>query len=268
MRHLVSILAMFAFLFPILEGKEPAPLCEGDYQHSLLEQVGKSQGELSKYPTFQYPNKGFEKIFEFCPESKILLFGYGSLINKKSASRNVKAEALESMQPAIAFGVKRMFNYQAKKTDHWGTDLDHKEKAMLNLAAAWNMKSMVNGVVMEIDREDLASLISREQGYDLVPILIASWNEVIAKDPEVEIKVAYTFVSPYEAREGVLYTSTQYYPVTNYLIAVQEGASEYGLNFVDFWNATTYLADGKTTVLDWDKKTFTGILCTKQIIET
>src|SRR5262249_27873324 len=152
--------------------------------------------EYSKYPHFSFPNQNYHSLLEFYPESKILLFGYGSLINKESAKRNVKPQAVESMQPAVAFGVKRVFNYQAKKTDHWGNNQNRKEKAMLNLIPAWDLKSSVNGVMMEIDAEDLASLITREKGYDLVPILTASWEDLIAENPKIEIKVAYTFVAP------------------------------------------------------------------------
>lgn len=128
------------------------------------------------------------------------------------------------------------------------------------------MASMVNGIVMEIDQEDLESLVAREKGYDLVRILIADWKDVISNKPHLEIKIAYTFVAPYELRNCVIYTSTEYYPVRGYLEAVQEGAFEYGEEFANFWNATTYLADGTTNIEKWDKHSFEGILCTKQNI--
>lgn len=266
MRYFFSFIVAFLFLTQNSRGNELMPLNNIKYQKIVLEKIGSQLNQLSFSHVFQYPNKDFEILFNQSPDSKVLLFGYGSLMNKQSASCNIKSEAIATMEPAIAFGVKRIFNYQAKKTDHWGLDLDRKEKAMLNLVPSWDIKSAINGVVIEIDQEDLASLIKREVGYDLVPILVASWNSIIGEDPHIDIKVAYTFVAPHEAREGVLYTSTQYYPVTNYLLAVQEGAYDYGSLFFDFWNTTTFLADGKTTIKDWDTKTFTGILCSKNAI--
>jgi len=266
MKLIALFLLCMSSLFLSLEAKESPPFLESSYQKILLKRVGESLPELADYPLFRFPNEGSESLLEHFPQSKVLLFGYGSLINKQSAARNVKPQALNTMRPVIAFGAKRIFNYQAQKTDHWGSDQHRKEHAMLNLIPSWDINSVVNGVVMEIDSEDLENLVKREKGYDLVPILIASWEDVSAKKPNVEIKVAYTFIAPNEPRNRIIYTSTQYYPVRGYLNAVREGTSGYGQDFADFWNDTTYLADGVTSIRCWDQATFEGILCSKQAV--
>jgi hypothetical protein len=123
---------------------------------------------------------------------------------------------------------------------------------------------MANGVVMEVSMEDLMQLIKRETGYDLVPLVVADWNDAIAENPHVKISIVYTFLAPDELRNGVDYTQTRYYPVRGYLHAVQKGASAFGQKFLNFWNTTTYLSDGTTPITHWDEKTFSGILDTKE----
>lgn len=233
-----------------------------DYQKHLLKKVGDKLPELVTHPFYLYPNAGFESIPDLYPNGKVLVFGYGSLMNKQSASRTVKPEALETMHPVIAFGVKRIFNYKATKTDHWGSDQDRKEKAMLNIVQTLNIGSIANGVALEVDLEDFKRLVEREVGYDLVPILVTSWNDAMNNNPHLEIRIAYTFVANHELRNHIDYTSTKYYPVRGYLNAIQDTAKGYGPEFSKMWNLTTYLADGTTCVNEWDKTTFLGILCT------
>lgn len=234
------------------------------YEKVLLQKVGAKLPELVTFPFFQYPNDGHQEITKYSPSNKVLLFGYGSLMNKVSAARSMKAAAVESMKPAIAFGVKRLFNYKVTDPSRWGTEQNRKERAMLNISQTLNIGSMANGVVLEVDAEDLSKLVSREIGYDLVPILVASWDDVMHQNPEIEIRVAYTFVAVNELRNNTAYTSTEYYPVLGYLHAVQEASQLYGPEFAAFWNATTYLANGTTPIEGWDEVTFMGILCTQK----
>lgn len=268
MQLLHSILFLFIIIFCHSKSQavEFSPVHQEtwhvDYQKFLLSKVGEKLPELVTLPFHHYPNKGFETIPDLFPNGKVLVFGYGSLMNKQSASHSMKPEAIESMQPAIAFGVKRIFNYKATKTDHWGLDQDHKEKAMLNLVQTLNIASIANGVTLEVDLEDFKRLVEREIGYDLVPILVTSWDDAMNHNPHLEIRIAYTFVANHELRNHIDYTSTKYYPVRGYLNAIQNTTQGYGQDFSKMWDVTTFLADGTTCVKDWDKKTFLGILCT------
>ena len=185
-------------------------------------------------------------------------------MNKASASKSLKAEAVESMAPAIALGVKRIFNYKAAQLEQWGRNLDPMERAMLNLIPTTTYKSIANGVVMKIDQKDFARLVQREVGYDLMPILIADWDSVIAENPRVEIKVAYTFIVPDEIRNGIDYTQTKYYPVRSYLRASEDGASAFGKTFHKLFNYTSYLANGTTRVCQWDQKDFETLLKSRE----
>jgi len=228
----------------------------------LLNKVSEKLPELASYPSYRYPNKCHKQTQKLFPGEKVLVFGYGSLMNKQSASRSVKEEALETMQPVIAFGVKRLFNYKASKTDHWGANQHPKEKAMLNLMQTTNLRSMANGVTLEVDAEDFNRLVERETGYDLVPVLVTAWKDLVEQNPEPEIRIAYTFIAANELRNHIDYTSTEYYPVRGYLHAIQQTTYTFGEEFAHMWDTTTYLADGTTKINEWDQETFQGILCT------
>lgn len=232
------------------------------YQKLLLKEAGAKLPDLASYPSFRFPNNGHEAIGDQFPQGKILVFGYGSLMNKESAKRSIKEESLNSMQTAVAFGVKRVFNYQATKSPRWKEDQDPKEQAMLNVVQTYNIDTMVNGVSIEVDSEDLSALVKREVGYDLVPILVASWDDLVGQSPEINIRVAYTFVAMNELREHIHYTNTEYYPIRWYLEMIENSVDEFGEKFAHMWDETTYLADGTTKINEWDRETFKNILST------
>lgn len=232
------------------------------YEEQVLKVVAAKMPDLMTYPTYRYPNDGHEHVLNVYPNGKILVFGYGSLMNRVSAAKTIKAESVDTMETALAFGAKRVFNYKASKTRHWQEDLDEKEKAMLNLAQTFNISSLVNGVTIEVDLEDFSRLVLREIGYDLVPILVVSEKDILDEHPNLDVRVAYTFVAMNELRDHINYTSTKYYPVRGYLHAVQEASAMHGERFAKTWNKTTYMADGTTLIDNWDQRTFKGILCT------
>lgn len=258
---IMSLILVYSSVLVAEDWKNP---WSQEYHNQLTEKLSEQVPNLANFPSLQYPNEGHEKLPELFPDQKVLLFGYGSLMNKQSASRSLSPETLATMKPVVAFGLQRIFNYKAKKTDHWGANQDKLEKAMLNLYPTTSYKDVVNGVSIEVNAEDLPELVRRETGYDLVPILIADWSEISEENPTPTIKVAYTFIVPLGLRNHIEYTSVRYYPVRGYMHAAQEGALEYGENFLDLWNHTTYLADGLTDVTEWDQLTFTGILCSDE----
>ena len=80
----------------------------------------------------------------------------------------------------------------------------------------------------------------KEEGYDLIPVVIASWDDVITEGGNKNFKIAYTFsASQYP------YVRSCICPVTGYAKASAEGAKTYGEDFYRLWQATTHYADGK-----------------------
>lgn len=225
-----------------------------DYQNTLMEKVGKEVPSLSTYPSTKYPNKDYASLLDQYPNKKVLLFGYGSLMNPGSARKSVSKNAVRSTRSVVAFGFKRIFNYKPGDLSKWGSDVEKNEGAMLNIDPKTTYNHIINGVVMEVNLKDLKALVQREIGYDLVPMLVADWNKVLSEDSSVQIEKAYTFLVPDELRGGKSYTETHSYPLRKYLYIVQEGASLFGTQFLDYWNATTYLSDGTTSIQNWDKE--------------
>jgi len=261
MKILIALSLFVSCTFCICANETP---WSSSYQKTLIEQVGKKSALLSSYPSIEYPNADYRQILNKYPKGKILLFGYGSLINGASAARSVSPAAVDTMRPVVAFGFKRLFNYKAGNVSRWGEDLQENEKAMLNIEATTTYSHIINGVAMEISQQDLEQLIQREVGYDLVPMLIADWNGLLTENPSVKVEIAYTFLVPDELRNGVDYTQTRYYPVRGYLHATQQGAATFGPEFLDYWNATTYLSNGTTPITQWGEQTFSGILDSRE----
>lgn len=261
---IVSMLASIAS-FPWVSAQEETSMPWSSSYHSLLvNKVKSNPTELAHFPSFQFPNQGFDQIVSLFPHGKVPIFGYGSLMNKVSLGGSlnaagkptVKPEAVDSMQPVIAFGMKRLFNYQDQKGYRPPNPDGSKpieaanEKAYLNLEPA-NGDAMINGVVIWVDAEDLPNLVKRELGYDLVPVLFASWNDALNENPSIEFHVAYTFMASKEPRGGIVYTNDRIYPIRGYVERTQKAALTFGAPFLKMWLDTTYLADGVTKIEGW-----------------
>ncbi len=198
---------------------------------------------LTGQSSYHWP---FSKPLKYAMEREgretILLFSYGSLMNRESASMTLSTNALETRRPVVAFGLKRLFNYDPKETS-FGPPVDPDDRAMLNVKPTNRASDQVNGVVVELPVDDVLALCKRELGYDLVPVVVADWN-----DPNPTYEVAYTLVASDRPRYGHQYTNSAINPRPEYNSLVQEGAAEYGDEFLQMWLETTYYADGERTV--------------------
>lgn len=228
----------------------------------LIQRVSQQILLLSTYPALNCSNEDPQKIFNQFPE-KIPIFGYGALINPKAIAKTLGSEAVH-LKPAAAFGLKRIFNKTGGSAARPELNLKVNERAFLNVEPTTTYHSVINGVLIEVSRVELIKLIQREKGYDLTPILVVDWNDITSCNPDPRIQVAYTFYVPHGLRNGINYTHTKYYPIRFYLHSVQEGAAAFGQAFLDFWNDTTYMADGTTLIKDWDQQTFSGLLDTRE----
>lgn len=227
-----------------------------EYQQLLIKKVGEKLPDMSQYPFFQYPNLHHLEAKE-SGNGKIWLFGYGSLLDNSPDiydNPSIKPENGKTLRPAIAFGVKRIFNW-VEKRDFVLKTLEPKEKCFLNLVSVPNFNHVTNGVVIEIDHEDLAKLVTREIGYDLVPIFVASWQDAIQQNERIKIDIAYAFMASSELRNHVSYTSNEYYPIRWYASHVDKAAMSQGPVFWNMYQQTTWLGDGTTLISDW-KGTF------------
>ncbi len=189
-------------------------------------------------PSFKYPAIA-DEVMQTTIDDKILIFAYGSLINPESAQRSISQEGLDTATPVVAYHLVRVFDYSGNS--------EAIDRAMLNVHATDNPSDIVNGVLYSLDKNDLEKLIYRENGYDLIPVIVEPWPQ----NPKGEFAIAYTFSAPKEPRGGKIYTASDIQPNPKYYTTVENGVKKYGSDFLNLWLETTYLSDGKTPVKYW-----------------
>ncbi len=64
-----------------------------------------SYSQAYNFPRYLYPYNNLIHDLKAQGKTHILLFSYGSLMDKKSASNTLSQQALESRRPALAFGL-------------------------------------------------------------------------------------------------------------------------------------------------------------------
>lgn len=204
-----------------------------------------SEELAGKYPSFPYPANA-EQIISASPSGKVFIFAYGSLLNRESALRSLSEKTFDSAQPVIAEKLKRVFDRDVIPGQSYQPLPRKNDRAMLNVYVTDSKYDIVNGVVFEVGLDDLKSLIKREEGYDLIPILVRPWT----KDPiqQRHCRVAYTFAVPREKK----YVNKGINPVPGYYWLSKEGAGRFGAEFQKLWLETTFLADEVTKVTEWE----------------
>ncbi|MEM1283708.1 MAG: gamma-glutamylcyclotransferase family protein [Chlamydiota bacterium] len=221
-----------------------------------IEMVNQAQetlvSESHKYPSLEYPVSDPIQLYAIYNSETIPIFSYGSLLNKESASRTLSDKAMTTHRPALSFGTKRVFNRHVPNTSRWGPKERPNDTGMLNVIQTEDLSHVVNGVVIEVDIDDLKNLLLREEGYDLVPVVVTCWNDVINDDSHKNYFVAYTFQASDDERVGVHYTNRYINPVTGYALASKQGAEQYGESFLKLWVSSTYLADKETQFSLWE----------------
>ncbi|NGX61741.1 MAG: hypothetical protein K940chlam9_01230 [Chlamydiae bacterium] len=179
----------------------------------------------------------------FCSfqDSKVWVFAYGSLMHEGSASRTLSREALESRRPAVAYGVKRIYNRQMPEEliiPRFGPLAKPSDRAALNVKQTGQDSDRVNGVLVKVSHEELRRLAEREIGYDRIQVPVTFWGEEATSSPFM----AYSFSAP----DTKPLTSREITPIPGYLELVEEGAASYGPTFLRQYLQETFLADEQT----------------------
>lgn len=200
--------------------------------------------EAHKTPEIPYPWHGLEQICDRCEGGRLPLIGYGSLISQLSARRTLQHSHVDAMFPVQAYGVRRIFNYRMplNALSHWGTSPESAHVAALNVRLTWAEEDSVNGVVIAIDKRDLPQLRQREGGYSIATVPYRRW----ADHEKAHIHgLAYILSDPRAnaANEALS-------PVIGYLEMCRDACNRFGQEFVDEFNRTTFLSDGKTPLLN------------------
>ena len=153
-----------------------------------------------------------KKVIE---NNKILIFGYGSLLSEESLKRTAPNSKIVSI--GILKNYMRIFNKPAK----------NETIAALNIVKSKG--NFVNGVVIELDKEDFFNLVSREFRYDMILV------QVQTSVGEIE---AYTFsYNQGDEREFPESSSDQ----IKYLEVCIRGAKQLGEEFYEEFINTTFI---------------------------
>lgn len=158
--------------------------------------------------------------------NKIMVFGYGSLINLVSASTTLhrNLEQKDIIQMSLN-GYERIWNYASEV---------YSEKLNKNVTAVYlNIVKQdgkhINGIAFEINQEELNYLIKRERYYDLVDVS----NSV---DKKVDAKV-YVFVCTDSAH--IAKTGDNVFVMQRYIDIVENGCKLLGQEFYKDYLETT-----------------------------
>jgi hypothetical protein len=219
--------------------------------HFSLAQVQQITEELlqtAQAPGYEFPWNGLEDMLADQGDSSIRLFGYGSLLNLKSAAQTLRAAAEGCFIPAIAFGVVRLFNFEMPESVRIRTKVlpDQPERALLNVLVTGFFSDGANGLLFDVAADEINHLRVREIGCDLRPVVCVDWRKV-----GNEIINAYILSGPPDRLwQGQKLTNSDLKPHSYYLSRCTEGAAAVSESFLQFWLDTTYLGDGETLLSD------------------
>ena len=205
--------------------------------------------ELRHEQVYSYPWESLEGDMERQELSRLILVGYGSLINARSAAVTIHSNIVATRFPVIAFGVRRLFNYlMSADGGRYGPAADPLDRAALNVQITGEVSDAANGVLLENTKESIPALRTREAGYDLAPVACLPWADLAA--PPFR---AYVLSSPTGGQWEAGPLTDRLMPHRAYYQVCRQGAAEFGEDFLDFWLATTYLADGITPASQWER---------------
>lgn len=205
---------------------------------------------LKTYKEYPYPYENLEKDLKSQNKKTILIFNYGSLLDLCSASKTFSKKSLATRRLAVAFGTKRVFDRDVpiNPRSKWGVPISPESRAMLNLVRTGDLKDVTNGILMNVDIDDIPFMRKREEGYELVPIIVSGWQDYLTnKNPRTFI--AYTF----HAKEGTRFTSSHIYPRPGYYELARDAAKIQGPIFYQMWLNSTFLADKKQPISVWEE---------------
>lgn len=220
-----------------------SPLISEENEFTCKSHIIKNQ-KIYKYPYDDLAQELKEQGIE-----TLKIFSYGSLMSVKSAKKTFSNETMKTRKPAIAFGIKRVFNRDIpiEPDSHWGIPFDPNARGMLNVLYTNEDTDFVNGIVFEVKASDLEPMGKREIGYDLIPVKCIDWEASLTSDDPPNY-IAYTF----HARIDSKYTNSKILPRPGYYELSRDASKEHGLLFYLLWLKTTYLADGTTPITQWE----------------
>lgn len=153
----------------------------------------------------------------------MIIFAYGSLINKKSLKKSAPKSKI--IGPAILTGHIRIFEIPSGNR----FTKNKKSISVLNLKKSKNKNSIVNGICFKINEKE--NLLKRENKYQLKKVNISTQKGKMN---------AFTFISKEKNKQNFLYQDSVQ---KKYLKICKNGAKKIGPTFYKLFLKTTYIKD-------------------------
>ncbi len=174
---------------------------------------------------------------------KVVLVGFGTLLLQESLADTIGNGSKKKFTPIVIKNYKRLFNllpdhyeaYNVLRTD--GT-----ENGAANIEPAEGFE--FNGLSFEVDTNDLDSLDQRERYYkrSIVPYYNFNTGE--------DLGLCHVYESPLDAR-WLVRDIANLLPLWRDIVYARVGAYRISDDFGKMYDATTYLADGTTLLIDY-----------------
>ena len=173
----------------------------------------------------------------------VLVVGYGTLLSRASVARTVGPEVAErTFTPVVVPGFKRLFNLRPQHYEpSFRLSRDPVEVAAANVQRSPG--SAFNGLAFGVSRDELSALDERERYYGRIQVTIQSFSDMRP--------LGSAFV--YSAESGspwVFSEDLQLRPRWEDVLLARSGAYRVGDAFGEMFDQTTFLADGKTRMMD------------------
>jgi cation transport regulator ChaC len=222
--------------------------------NSMLQELGINSEKIRLHcyqligsHAYQYPWYFIEEDLEKENNETILIFTYGSLLNEESALKSLSPKIVKESKRAIAFGIKRIFNYfmpdEVAERSLYATEINPNEFSVLNAEFTGLPYDFCNGLIMNVPAAEIANLRKREIGYDLVQTSCIYWD-----DKEWETRPVFVLSCEHKLFKGKWLTKSDLPPHPNYLQTCLKGAQSLGDDFYEFWCRTTYQGNGKDVI--------------------
>ncbi len=176
-------------------------------------------------------------------DQTIPLLGYGSLMNRASASRVLCTETLSTARSVIAWGARRIYNTISLNRKTYAeychpSDSDYGVLNAMSAAGHW-----FNAVEYQVRQEDIQFLRTREKAYDLIPVWISDCST-----PTESNRWAYFF-----SRRQSFWNETQILfdavvPLENYHQICETGCREIADDFLEMFRHSTWIMNGNQSL--------------------
>lgn len=178
---------------------------------------------------------------------KVVLVGFGTLLLQESLSDTVGKDGAEQKKftPIIVKNYRRLFNLLP---DHYVADnrlrSDDTEIGAANIEPAEGL--FFNGLSFEANANDLENLDKRERYY------VRATTPYFDFETGEELGICHVYESPLDAR-WLVRNNKDLLPLWRDIVYARVGAYRISEAFGKMYDATTYLADGKTLMIDYYK---------------